>query len=453
MRKRKLVEACPFIKCGDHYSRVASVNPPVWNFRSSILSNNSTFRASFPNRAYTVCFDELHKGPPYKEGGPFNKWVFRTDGGFPQSNGNYISRQSGNTIYRYDGGFTANFLPAIADFGVPYVLPTIADVKQPGDNGSTFGPEGQHSWGDFSILGPKAWNAFRPGKPAADLAVFLGEIHELPKMLMSAARTWNESFRSLFGRNPYGKLKDRADTWLGLQFGWLPFLSDMAKFYKAWQKADKIYDWLVRNNDRWVKRRGVLEGDSYEQKTEVLIDQEITNTTQVKLTPTLSELYYPNPTPPLGRRTLSRITGQMIWFEALFRYHIPNIESVEWKKDYLRKLFGLQLTPSMVWELTPWSWLIDWFSNVGDVLNAYSETGLVNNLAAKYAYLMSTKFVSLRDQHSLKTSPPIKTDFYFTLERKVRSEANPFGFGVSWDSLTQRQWSILTALGLKKSQF
>lgn len=452
MRKRKHVLALGFIKIGDHYSRVASVNPPVWNLRTSILANNSSFRAVFPNLEWSVCYDEKHKGPPYREGGPFNKWTFMTTGGVPQSSAEYISRQSGNTIYKYSGGFVSTYYPAIADFATS--LPSMVQVTQPGEGQPHFGVYGENAWGDFSLLGPKAWNMFRPGKPAADAAVFFGEIHELPRMLQDAARKWRDSYVSLFGKNPYGKMKDRADTWLGLQFGWLPFLSDLGKFYKAYQKADKIYRWLVENNGRWVKRRGILESESYEYKREVLIDQTITAPTsaQVKIAPVLSELYYPG-SAPYGRRLLSRITRQMVWFEALFRYHVPDIESVAWKKDYLRKLFGLQLTPSLVWELTPWSWLVDWFSNVGDVLNAYSETGLVNNLAAKYAYLMGEKSVVLLDEHQLKTSPPIATQFQFKLERKSRVEANPFGFGVTWDVLTPRQWSILTALGLKKSQF
>jgi len=52
-------------------------------------------------------------------------------------------------------------------------------------------------------------------------------------------------------------------------------------------------------------------------------------------------------------------------------------------RQYLwTKLWGLDPSPEDVYNLTPWTWLVDWFSGLGDYVNAYdrinSDTSLIN---------------------------------------------------------------------------
>lgn len=165
--------------------------------------------------------------------------------------------------------------------------------------------------------------------------------------------------------------------------------------------------------------------------------------------PNLSSYYYPS-YPYRGNGKILRVTEEEVWFEARFRYYIPEIRTVEFKRRALRHLFGLELSPVLLWELLPWSWLVDWFTNIGDLVSNYSDTSLFNNLAAKYAYLMSRKRVSVRCESTAAYSPPSKAIWYLSLERKTRKEASPFGFDLSWGDLTSRQWSILGALGISR---
>jgi hypothetical protein len=118
-------------------------------------------------------------------------------------------------------------------------------------------------------------------------------------------------------------------------------------------------------------------------------------------------------------------------------------------RDRADKLIGLGLTPDVLWNLAPWSWAVDWFTNTGDVilnLTDWASDGLV----MVYGYLMEHTIV--KDTYTL-TFPGIfprrnVTPMVFVTETKLRRKANPFGFGVNANDLSDRQLAIITALGL-----
>jgi hypothetical protein len=390
---------------------------------------------NFPNTRYESCYDEVHSGPPYTDGGPFNKWAFTTNCTLPSTLKTFTGK-SASYDYKYVGGFIPNFLPTNSWFGDLYAYYKLIG-SQP-----VFKPNGTHSWGDVSSYGASAWKKFRPGKPAADAAVFIGEIRDLPRMLKTTARAWRDAYVSRFGRRPKAATKKAADHWLNTQFGWLPFLNDLRKFHRTWTKADKIIAYLVRNNGRWIKRGGAVKEEELETETLASYSDE-------RMYPVLTSQYFPS-YPSRGSAIVQRITRQKVWFEALFRYYIPNINSVTWRDEALSSLYGLNVTPELIWELTPWSWLVDWFTNVGDVLSNMSGAGPVSNLTAKYAYVMGTTETLIRLTSFAKLSPPTVGTWEYSVSRKSRVEANPFGFGVTWESLTPRQWSILGALGITR---
>jgi len=121
-----------------------------------------------------------------------------------------------------------------------------------------------------------------------------------------------------------------------------------------------------------------------------------------------------------------------------------------------RKLLGADVDPEVLWDLAPWSWAVDWFSSVGDVihnLSAYSSDGLV----LRYGYIMEHSIV--RDTYTYSgdlgliprcnfTGRP--ADLVVTSEKKLRRRSSPFGFGLAMSELTTRQKAILAALGLSR---
>jgi hypothetical protein len=115
---------------------------------------------------------------------------------------------------------------------------------------------------------------------------------------------------------------------------------------------------------------------------------------------------------------------------------------------------GLEITPEVLWNIAPWSWAVDWFTNAGDVLANTSDFG-DQGLVMKYGYIMEHSFV--RDVYFYEGSfgsplggsikiPPLA----LVSETKLRRKANPFGFGITWDGLNPFQLSIAAALGLSR---
>jgi len=120
------------------------------------------------------------------------------------------------------------------------------------------------------------------------------------------------------------------------------------------------------------------------------------------------------------------------------------------------KLLGTRLTPATVWNLAPWSWALDWFTNTGDVvtnLSAFANDGL----CLRYGYIMeevSTRntgcwqgYINTRDSANVF----IKIEESFGSTTKKRQPATPFGFGLELGSFTPRQMAITAALGLSNA--
>jgi hypothetical protein len=127
------------------------------------------------------------------------------------------------------------------------------------------------------------------------------------------------------------------------------------------------------------------------------------------------------------------------------------LESYEQKANIL----GTRLTPEVLWELAPWSWLFDWQANVGDILSNLSLLS-ADGLVMRYGYLMCHTLAYNRYviPAGARFTPGVETGPIFTVlgrETKERVRATPYGFGLNPDSFSIRQWAILGALGLTKT--
>jgi hypothetical protein len=156
---------------------------------------------------------------------------------------------------------------------------------------------------------------------------------------------------------------------------------------------------------------------------------------------------------PYGSFETIKESSFRVWFEARFRYWIPNLESSPWDARAKAIVTGAMPSPELVWELIPWSWLIDWVSNAGDVIANISNS-LQNGLTAKYAYVMGHKreVVTTTCFSNFKENP-ITLSWSASLDAKHRVAASPFGFGLSSGDFSAWQWSILGALGLSRLKY
>jgi hypothetical protein len=115
---------------------------------------------------------------------------------------------------------------------------------------------------------------------------------------------------------------------------------------------------------------------------------------------------------------------------------------------------GTRITPELIWELTPWSWAVDWFTNAGDVIHNISQLGS-DGLVMQYGYAMRHMRVHEYHRGHYSFSDSVGTHVG-TVAREIGSEwkqrvaAHPYGFGIDDTSLSARQTAILAALGLTR---
>ena len=292
----------------------------------------------------------------------------------------------------------------------------------------------------IDALGSTAISKVIPTNPVSGMGVFLGELREgLPHIIGS------DLFRS-------GKpLKSSGGEYLNWEFGWKPMIADIKKFIHAYRQADKLLDQFKRDSGRRVRRRfsfprlEVVSASASLAVTPAAVGN-LTQTTfwqgGTNKYPLLTEV----------RTTIDR------WFAGAFTYYveIDDDSHRKWKADLqrLNHLWGVKITPETVWNLTPWSWAADWFANTGNLVHnfvRFSDDGLV----MPYGYMMEQSVMKTTYRMTnLKpkgyTIPDLTQVFTKTI--KTRRQATPFGFGVDFGSLTQRQQAIIAALGLSRGR-
>lgn len=189
--------------------------------------------------------------------------------------------------------------------------------------------------------------------------VVVGELGKTISMIVKPAKALRQKVTSLTNR--LRKLKKRsaggsswyktaADTWLEAQFGWKPLLADVKDGAKAMARVVEK-DALERQQFRaWAMDQGlVLTSDGTvgpvgwdgSSGCGYLVNRSVVNRSECVL---------------YGR----------------WSTRIQNPELVGHTNARLLQLSGLNWedVPAQAWELIPWSFLVDYFTNVGDVLEA-----------------------------------------------------------------------------------
>jgi hypothetical protein len=285
---------------------------------------------------------------------------------------------------------------------------------------------------DLSQFGPELYNAARPDKPYMRLGNSIYELKDVPGML-------KQRFTA--------DLRGAGNYWLALQFGWKPLLDDVRKLVLFQRYAYKRVQQLLRDNGRPVHRRLDSRSLSYENVSDHMEDT-YGAFTQVFVTQNYKSV---------PRYTTRYISGRKIWFEGEFVFYIDDVKNSSLSKDQItrlvmRRVFGLYPSPLNVYKAIPWTWLIDWFTNVGDNIanmNADAADRLINN----YAYVMCHQYArSIGTAHGTFRGFNDSTVSHTSTVRKTydikgRSEASPFGFRIKREELSPFQLGILTALG------
>lgn len=395
-----------------------------------------------------LCMDTMHEGPPYRTGDDFT--VLSYDWCIP-----YVGIHGNGTFPRADklaqyvGGFHPSplFSPngvldefSFANNSNTNLLKKVDNVNIP----------------SLAGLGEQAWKRTKPKLQKANAAVFGAELRDMPRMLKSTSKRFHNIWKGMGGyytsvsesAKGAGRLmqpKKVADDFLNQQFGWVPFIQDLLKFNTVVTDYHQIIAKLVNRNDRWVRRRVPLRGES--------IARVVASGTANHCSPVTFHSSYFTTTPTWSVSEVKTFTTSAV---GKFRFYRPEFdinaqdELSQWNSAMqFITVSGLRPTPSNVYKAVPWTWLIDWFSNVGDYVEHLNDIW-VDSVVSQYCFAMQ----HVHTERTFVQELPFvaggrSLEFRRVIDSKQRITANsPYGFSLSWDSLSPTQLAILAALGI-----
>jgi len=286
---------------------------------------------------------------------------------------------------------------------------------------------------DLKVAGTNFISQTIPTNPIVDGSVSLAELFRegLPSMIGSTLLKDRASF-----------FRNLGSEYLNLEFGWKPLISDLKSASKAISDSYEILKQLEKYSGKDLRRQRILPPERH-------------------LIVTRNNSQYPGwmnnvawTSPP--EYSTSDTTTRQQWFSGCYKYYYEPSRMTELGRinTQARLLYGLEITPEVLWNLAPWSWLVDWFANVGPLLSnvsSFQQDGLV----MKYGYVMETTTREYRRTVSVSgpkagtiCQSPV-TDAFSGI-RKRREQASPYGFGLNSSAFTNRQWAILGALGITR---
>jgi hypothetical protein len=404
-----------------------------------------------------------------------------------------VSTQSPYARVRYKSGLDVhNWDVTVAPLGLPY--PNIQDpfgVSVRTDNSAA--PMGHHTYFTWpthllagglnapssqqmipltlkNAVGTGLIASTNPYTAKADVAVTVLELltGNLPRVL---GRIGDHLTRlSIDWKLQTGKTLSKhtnpGNEWLSYHFGWAPLVRDVIA---ATETLLKLHLLLFGASDESRRHRGGDLATTSRMATSFTAAQRSWNIGS-PLAATTGSPYMrdvegfasvapgaPDNTQAVWSKTVRLVSDYR--FSA--RFHAGARENGQQAGflDRALELLGADITPATLWNLAPWTWLLDWFTNLGTVTQNLSDLDW-SNVLLDYAYLtlqvkaVASMSVTLPPSWSAgrMTSTHSTIAHYVTSVEKVREQASPVGFSVSWDGLSPFQLSILAALGMTRGR-
>lgn len=284
------------------------------------------------------------------------------------------------------------------------------------------------------------FDKMKPTKPIFDFANAAAELRDVPGSIPGFKNATKE-LQNRFTPDIMGS----SNGYLALQFGWLPLFNDVRNFIESTRKITKRVDWLVKNNGKKVRRH-----------KEILNDTTSTSSAIAGYNlfhPVLPVGWYGSQ--PTGVQTVE--VSDRVWGVASFRYWLPDPPKGVDFRDYIAaRAYGMNIRPSVIYNAIPWTWMVDYFSNLGTIVSNL-DPGVADTLAADYFYVMRetvkrvSRTVTCNMWGTSAYDNNVSSTSTSTLSTKSRLLGSPFGNGLGINSdLSPRQLSILGALGASR---
>lgn len=209
--------------------------------------------------------------------------------------------------------------------------------------------------------------------------VFVGQLGQALRMVLSPAKALRSSMASYFttlkkrgsGVKPQKRRKVLSDTYLEYTFGWQPLLTDCKEAAIA----------LARLSHNIEKSKFKVFGEDVIQVSQAAA--------AVLLTCYFPRFAY-------NKYTLLAGKAQVLYYGSC-QGALLNSDGAYSKANALQQLCGFDLRSfaPTAWELIPWSFAVDYFTNIGDVISAYSHNTSIVKWISRVQILSSERMIRI----------------------------------------------------------
>lgn len=270
--------------------------------------------------------------------------------------GGFVKNRYGTIVSdpMYGSSSCADYVPGPGNLAIVHNTPGY--VATSGSTGTTIG-DGSYAWHyenfretsfqapdpqwvpDINMSVAKLRARTNPSKPDIDLPVFILELRDVPHTLKFLYEKGASFARKAANGN------------LAYQFGVKPLVSDLLTLFDLSARIEARKKSLVKMAGfEGMRRRIHLDNRSFSYDPYII--------------GSFSGGYYGR----IQAEADSRVWGVQRYYATPSTLSMLSYENID--TTALRLTLGLNPSLSQVWELLPWSWLIDYFSNIGDLVAA-----------------------------------------------------------------------------------
>jgi len=277
-------------------------------------------------------------------------------------------------------------------------------------------------------------------------------------------------------------IRSTGGEYLNYIFGYKPLADDIAKVGVLIDTVNSMIDQWIKDSGTIVRRRRKVPGDWSVVEDRVIPSGTTLSSTSINFPTPGAFQNVPNVADwsAIGnssggvsnvdvrgfgtRRVISELTFSAGYMYDVSRMFLPveggsaaELMSNATVRDGLWDIaFGLDSASiaTALYDATPFSWLLDWFVNVGDVIDNFR--GLqARGVQMLWGYMCETAFMESYYEYVLTWKPTdtvfFRTNGFCAQKAVTRIRATPFGFGTTFGSLTSSQSATLAALAAAKS--
>jgi hypothetical protein len=235
------------------------------------------------------------------------------------------------------------------------------------------------------------------------LTYSVAELKDLPRSIRSTVEGIKDAFleaRAISTRKGDKLLRGDNDKYLSNQylnsvFGWAPIYRDVVKLLRTPERIAKKINYLMarqglptafRDSFKVIEPLSSPPGFAYDTYVEE---------TQTSIGTTGSREY-----------EMRCMINQTV--------ELPQITVPKLREELLSQLWGLNPTPEDVYNLVPWSWLVDWFGGIGDYVKAYNVVNTDPSII-NYGFMTYRSVIEIRTDRvgsvlqtlNTKNQPPL----------------------------------------------